>query len=451
MIRGVIVMKFGGSSLGDARSIQQVVGIVRDELQRQPVVVVSAHAGVTDQLLALATAAATGDVDLGAIAGRHRAILEGLGLPTGLLDPLLAELADLARGIRMVGAASAKVQDHVASFGERCCARTVAAALRQAGVAAQAVDAFDLGLLTDSQFGRARPLPDNGRMARAMAGIQGVPVVTGFIAKDQLGNITTLGRNGSDYTAALVGAALGAGEIQVWKDVDGVRTADPRLVPKALPIRDMSFDEACELASFGSKVLHPATMLPAMARGIPVCVRNTADPAAPGTRIVAGVQPEGRGVRAIAHKEPMSLLSLESQRMQPQHDFLARVFEVLAGCAVDVGPIVVSEAAVTFAAAAAEADALLVALEPLGAVRITRGMAVLGVVGEGRAMAHGAAAAVFDTLARAGVAVACSSQGAHAGTLALVVADADCRRAVQALHARFFAGGGGDQDGPRSR
>jgi aspartate kinase len=411
---------------------------VRGELAEKPVVVVSAHAGVTDMLLALARNAAAGDAATEAIAGLHRRILADLGLPQDLLDPLLLELADLARGIRLVGAASPKALDHLASFGERCCARTTAAALRAAGVPAVAVDAFDLGLCTDSQFGRARPLPDNGRMAKAIAAVAGVPVVTGFIAKDEGGNITTLGRNGSDYTAALVGAALGADEIQVWKDVDGVRTADPRLVPTALPIRSMSFDEASELASFGSKVLHPATMLPAMARGIAVCVRNTVDPAAAGTRIVAGVVSEGAAVRAIAHKEPVAMLTLESQRMQPQHDFLARVFEALAARAVDAGPIVVSEAAVTFAVEAAPAEALLVALEPLGSVRIARNMAVLGVIGDGRAMAHGAAAQVLDTLAAVGVAVHCASQGAHAGTLALIVADSDCRRAVVALHARFF-------------
>lgn len=438
MIAAVIVMKFGGSSVGDGRSIRQVVAIVRGELARRPVVVVSAHAGVTDMLLALGRRAVDGDVDSAAIATLHRRILAELVLPTDLLEALLQELADLARGLRMVGAASPKALDHLASFGERCCARTVAAALRASGVPAVAADAYDLGLCTDSQFGRARPLPDNGRLRRAIDAIDGVPVITGFIAKDQHGNITTLGRNGSDYTAALVGAAVGADEIQVWKDVDGVRTADPRLVPTALPIRSMSFAEASELASFGSKVLHPATMLPAMARGIAVTVRNTADPEAPGTRIVAGAASEGAAVRAIAHKGPVAMLTLESQRMQPQHDFLARVFELLAARRVDAGPIVVSEAAVSFAAEAGLAEVLLPALEPLGSVRISRNMAVIGVIGDGRALAHGAAAQVLDTLASTGIAVHCASQGAHAGSLAVVIADADCRRAVVALHARFF-------------
>ncbi|HLQ37610.1 MAG TPA: aspartate kinase, partial [Planctomycetota bacterium] len=410
-------MKFGGTSVADAGSIRQVAAIVQQQRQRRPVVVVSAHAGVTDALLLLAATAPAGDAGTDAIAVRHRQVLAELDLPTTLLDPLLAELADLVRGIRLVGEASAKATDHLASFGERLSARTVAACFTAAGMPATAVDAWDLGLRTDGSFGRARPLPDDGTLAGHLARVPGLPVVTGFIAKDLDGNITTLGRNGSDYTAALVGAAAGVEEIQVWKDVDGVRTADPRLVAAALPIRTMSFDEACELASFGSKVLHPATMLPAMRRGIAVCVRSTLDPASPGTRIVAGLPPSGQPVRAIAHRRPVALLTLASQRLLPQHTFLAKVFDTLAAHAVDVGPVTVSEGSLAFAADSDKTDALLPDLRGLGDVRIERDQAVVGVVGEGLALAHGAAAVVLETLAAAGVAVRCAAQGARANTL----------------------------------
>jgi aspartate kinase len=438
MIGGVIVMKFGGTSVGDANSIRKVVQIVARQLARQPLLVVSAHAGITDALLAVAAHAPAGAADTAAITARHREILADLGLPTDLLDPLLGELQDLARGLRLVGAASPKALDLLASYGERCSARTVAAALRLAGIPATAVDAFAAGLRTDSSYGRARPLPDDGRIARSLAAVDGVPVVTGFVAADEQGNITTLGRNGSDYSAALFGAAVQAEEIQIWKDVDGVRTADPKLVPTARPIRSMGFAEVCELASFGSKVLHPAAMVPAMQRGIPLSVRNTQEPDAPGTRIEAG-QPQDRpAVRAIAHRAGVALLTVGSDRLVPQHAFLARVFRELDEQHIDVGPVAVSEAAVTVALEAPSVARARERLASLGDVEIEPGQAVVGVVGAPESIASGGAATVFAALAAARIPVRCAGQGAHGGTLALVVPEGDLRTAVALLHERFF-------------
>lgn len=430
-------MKFGGTSVGDARSIRQVVQIVRQQLPRRPVVVVSAHAGVTDALLALARQAPAGDAGTAAIAARHRTILAELGLPTDLLDPLLGELADLARGLRLVGAASPKALDLMASFGERCSARTVAAAMRAAGVPATAVDAPAAGLRTDSAFGRARPLPDDGRIAAFLATVDGVPVVTGFLGGDEHGNVTTLGRNGSDYSAALFGVAVAAEEIQIWKDVDGVRTADPRVVPGALPIRSMSFVEACELTSFGSKVLHPAAMLRPMQKGIPLRVRSTLEPEAPGTAIEAStaVRPP---VRAIAHRAGVAMLTLTSSRFAGQPGFLARVFAELAELQCDVGPVAVAEAAVAFAVDAALVEAVAQRLQGLGDVQIGRDCAVVGVVGDPAALQRRGVADVSTTLADAGIALRCAGQGAHGSTFAFVVAAADLTRAVTLLHARFF-------------
>lgn len=438
MIGGVIVMKFGGTSVGDADSILKVVEIVRQQLAKRPVVVVSAHAGVTDALLAVAAAAPTGTADTAPIAARHRTILRDLRLPEDLLDPLLDELHDLARGLRLVGAASPKALDLMASYGERCCARTVAAALRRAGVPATAIDASTAGLRTDSAFGRARPLPDDGRILRALSALDGVPVVTGFLAADDHGNVTTLGRNGSDFSAALFGAAVAAEEIQIWKDVDGVRTADPKLVPGALPIRSMSFAEVCELASFGSKVLHPAAMVPAMQRGIPLCVRNTQQPEAPGTRIEADAAQVRPPVRAIAHRAGVALVTVASQRLVPQHAFLARVFSELHELQSDVGPVAVSEAAVTFALDGPAADTALGRLCAQGDVRIERDQAVVGVVGDPHAIGTGGAAVVFTALAAAGIPVRCAGQGALGGTLAMAVPQAELRRTVTLLHERFF-------------
>ena len=228
-------MKFGGTSVGGAAAIRQVVEVVRGQLPLRPVVVVSAHAGVTDALQAVARTAAAEEAAIDAIIERHQQILVGLQLDERLLDAELAALRDLARGVRLLGEASAKITDAVLSFGERLSARVVAAALTAKGIEATAVDAFAAGMVTDSSFGRARPVPDDGRMLRYLDEVTGVPVVTGFLGADQDGNITTLGRNGSDYSAALIGVAIAATEIQIWKDVDGVHTADPRRVPAARP------------------------------------------------------------------------------------------------------------------------------------------------------------------------------------------------------------------------
>jgi aspartate kinase len=437
----VIVMKFGGTSVGDAGSIHKVVDIVRRQRDQRPLVIVSAHAGVTDALLQLAERACRGEADASAIANRHRTILRDLALPTDLLDALLQEVADLARGLRLVGSASPRALDLMASYGERCCARTVAAALRQQGIPATAVDAFTAGLRSDSAFGRARPLPDDGRIRRHLEAIDGVPVVTGFIAADAAGEITTLGRNGSDYSAALFGVAVGASEIQIWKDVDGVRTADPRLVPNALPIRSMSFAEACELASFGSKVLHPAAMVPAMQAGIPLRVRSTLEPDAPGTAIERDVDGPRPLVRAIAHRATAALVGVTSHRLLPPHAFLAKVFGELAELQCDVGPVAVAEAAVTFACEPGAVDGVLARLASLGDVVCDPAVAVVGVIGDPAALASGGAADVLATLAEARIGVRCAGQGALASTVAFVVAAADLARTVALLHRRFFAAG----------
>ena len=435
-------MKFGGTSVGGASAIAQVVEIVRSQQARRPVVVVSAHAGVTDALLAAARTAAAGgeaDSEVHAIATRHRTILAGLELPEDLLDPLLDDLRDLARGVRLVGAAGPKAVDALLSFGERLSARVVAAALRGRDVPAQAVDAFDAGLRTDSSFGRARPLPDDGRIARHLAAIDGVPVVTGFLGADADGNVTTLGRNGSDYSAALFGAAVAAEQIQVWKDVDGVHTADPRIVPEARPIRRMSFDDVADLASFGSKVLHPAAMVPAMQCGIPLQVRNTMSPDDVGTTIEATPPADRPTVRAIAHRDRVALVTVTSERLLPQHAFLARLFNGLHELECDVGPVAVGEAAVTVAVPFDVHTAVADRLAGLGHCTVAPECSVVGVLGDAETLEHGGIADVLSELGRAHVRLRCAGLGARGSTVAFAVESARMTDAVRLLHNRFFA------------
>ena len=434
----VIVMKFGGTSVGGAVAIRQAVEVVRSQLDREPVVVVSAHAGVTDALFAIARAATTGTADTELIAVRHRQILAGLELDRHLLDPLLDELRDLARGVRLVGESTPKVIDAVVSYGERLSARVVAAALTAGGVPATAVDAFDAGMLTDSSFGRARPLPDEGRMLRHLQTVAGVPVLTGFLGADRDGNITTLGRNGSDYSAALIGVALNADEIQIWKDVDGVHTADPRLVKDAQPIRRMSFADVADLASFGSKVLHPAAMVPAMQHGIPLRVRNTLLPDAEGTTIAAMVPSDRPVIRAIAHRTGVALVTVHSHRLVSQHTFLAKVFAKLDEIECDVGPVAVGEAAVTVAIDAAFSDRAVEGLAADGEVQVATDRAVVGVIGDAEVLENGGIAEVLAEVATSGIPVRCAGLGAVGSTVAFAVDAERLSETVQLLHRRFF-------------
>jgi aspartate kinase len=436
----MIVMKFGGTSVGSAAAIRQVQEIVAMQRERRPIVVVSAHAGVTDSLLELGRRAATaGKTDTKAIEQRHREILRELELPDDLLDPLLKDLRDLVRGMKLVGEASPRVMDHLASFGERCSSRTVAAYFTRQGLPATAVDAGEAGLRTDSNFGRAKPQPDDGRLARSLGAVNGVPVVTGFIGMDERGNITTLGRNGSDYSAAWIGNAVGAEEIQIWKDVDAVMTADPRIVKTARPIPTMSFAEASELSFYGSKVLHPATILPAMDKSIPVRVLNTMRPESPGTRILPNYEEPGVVVRAVVAKRGVHLISLISPRMLEQHGFLARVFGTADRHEIDVDLVATSEVSISMTTD--RADNLVAFAEELskvGKVNVESGLALVCVVGQGMAKASDVAAQVLTTLAESGVAVRAISQGAIKVNIALVLQQPDVERAVIALHDRFF-------------
>lgn len=435
----MIVMKFGGTSVGTAASIQNVLEIVRRRLARRPVVVVSAHSGVTDMLVDLSQRAPRGNVDTARLEERHRAILAELGLPDTLHESLLQELRELARGMKLVGEASPRAIDLMLSFGERLSARTVAAYFTLHGLEARAIDAFDAGLRTDSTFGRARPLPDDGRVKRFIAGVREVPVVTGYIAADEHGNVTTLGRNGSDYSASLFGNALDAEEIQIWTDVDGVMTADPKLVAEARPIATMSFDEASELAYYGGKVLHPATILPAMEKAIPVRVLNTRRPEYAGTVVLPDYEEAGSVVRAVAHKRGVHLVNIVTPRMLQTHGFLAKVFDAAARHEVVIDLVATSEISITMTTdSARHLDRLAADLGQLGRVTVEPGHAMVCLVGHGMAKDRMVLARALTALAEAGVRPRVLSQGAIRVNLALVVTEAEMERAVKALHACFF-------------
>ena len=437
----MIVMKFGGSSVGAPDGVARVVEITRGRLSRSPVVVVSAFRGVTDDLLALGREALEGRLDrLEAVERRHRDAARGLGLDFAPLEPLLAELSELARGVSLLKELTPRTLDRLAGFGERLSARLVAAAFAKAGIPAAAVDASEM-LLTDDRFGEAAPLPEADELLRrALSGPGPLRVVTGFIGRTRAGELTTLGRNGSDFTATIIGAALGAEEVEIWSDVDGIMTADPRLVPGARPLEALSFAEACELAHYGGKVLHPHTLVPAMRRGIPVRCLNTFKPDHPGTRITAAAAPaHGVALKSIAFKRRQVILSASSPRMLSGPGFLARIFSVLAKHDIDVDMVATSEVSVSATTGDEKGvEKAVVELAPEFETSVERGVSVVCAVGDAIQSTPGVAAEIFGAMRTCGVNVRMISQGASKNNVAFVVEDADVERAVKALHARFF-------------
>ncbi|MCG3134184.1 MAG: Bifunctional aspartokinase/homoserine dehydrogenase 1 [Planctomycetes bacterium] len=438
------VLKFGGTSVGDAERIRGVVAIVRGRAAAdgRVAVVVSAQSGVTNQLIELAHHAAAGHADPAPLRARLEGLIADLSLEPGLIDDELDELETLLRGISLVGDLTLRSLDRMMSFGERCSARISAAAMVAAGLPARAYMAYDVGLVTDATYGSAHVQPESYERIEAAldaAFDDGLlPVVTGFVAKDGDGYITTLGRGGSDYSAAIFGAALGAAEIEIWTDVDGVMSADPRIVAGARSLDRMSFEEAAELAYYGAKVIHPATIQPAVWKDIPIRVLNTMRPEHPGTLILRASASEP-GVRSIASKGGITAVHVTSHRMLLQVGFMRRMFEVFERHQIVIDMISTSEVSVTVTTdnpknlPAADAE-----LREFSEVRVDGDKAILCLVGEGLRDVPDVLTRVFAVLQRESVPVRMVSVGASRINVSLLVDRGDEKRAVKALHAEFF-------------
>jgi len=435
----MIVLKFGGSSLATADKVRRCMAIVGREAGRDPVVVVSAHGRMTDCLIRAAQAALGGKVDTEEFEQYHMGLAADLGVDRRLIENLMHRLESLLHGVSLIGELTARTMDHVMSFGERVASCMVAAALTNEGLGATPVSAWDLGLITDSIHGHAAPLPGiEAEIARRLAGIPDIAVVTGFIARDAKGNITTLGRSGSDYTAAIIGAAAGAEEIQIWTDVDGVMTADPALCPAARNIPVMSFHEAGELAHYGAEVLHPSTLLPAVARGIPVLVANAMRPHAPGTRILSGSAPVPGIAKSVVYKEDLCLLSCLSHRFRSTAELLTAALGTLSALDIDIHIAATSESSVSFVTYRPYDEETLGraagGLEKLGEVTMEREKALVCVVGEELRGNPEVLGKIFTAMGRAGINARMVSQSASEINVAFLVENAQIERAVTALH-----------------
>jgi len=450
----VIVMKFGGTSVGSAERIRALSDLVKQRLPERPVVVVSALSGVTDMLIRGAHLALdrdpAADQVVKDVEAKHQAVLAEL-FPTGKnrlvehVHGIVAELRAFYSGVHNLGELTPRSLDAISGMGERLSCEIVAGTMVARGVDAQAVDGRSV-IMTDESFGRAIPLPEEtGAQVRDVLlplverGV--VPVVGGFIGATRRRVSTTLGRGGSDWSAALIGSHLPADEIQIWTDVDGIMTVDPRLVKDARVLPEVSFAEAAELAYFGAKVLHPATIKPAVEKGIPVRILNSFNPTAPGTVVRRPPDEEASAgePRAVAFKKGITVILISQPRMLMAHGFVARVFDVFNRHRAPVDLIATSEVSISLTVdSPASVPAVREDLATLGEVQVLPQMAIVSLVGRGFVRRSGLAARIFQALRDVNVVMI--SFGASDVNLSFVVSEADAERAVRSLHAEFFEG-----------
>lgn len=441
------VLKFGGAALGDGPGVERCCKLTIEFGGERPIVVVSAHQGVTDLLETVARSAAEGHVEGDRIRIRHRTILRQLGLDPELLDRHLTELFNALGAIKARGRLLPSDRDLVLSFGERMSARVVAQTLRNLGKLSTPVDAFDLGLVSDSNHGAARPLPESRQRVRAaLSEVPGIPVVTGFLAADTSGNLTTLGRNGSDLTAALVAEAVSASEVQLWKAVGGIMTADPKIEPEARVVERLGFAEAAEFAFHGAQVLYGAALAPARRANVTVRLLDVNDPHGAGTMLATHTR--GEGPVGIAAKRALVRVDLELAGENERGGRMAELFAALARHAIEPGAIAsTAEHVSAFVPPGPAVEALL---SDFGArARTETELALVALIGR----SIGADTALWQRamalLSGAGVDVREAFVGTRAPSQVFVVGGADLERAVRALHAGLFRSAAGVARKPR--
>lgn len=449
----MIVMKFGGTSVQDAEAIDRAAQIVKERLPQRPVVVVSAMAKVTDQLLNMARAAGAGDRDTALklcrqLQERHyntAGELLGTGLFTNFHNDLAAHfesLDELLRGIVAVGELTPRTTDLIAAYGEILSSNVVTAAFAARGLASVLVDSRQC-IVTDSTHTRAAPLLEetNQQLQTKVSPLiaEGiVPVLGGFIGATKAGTTTTIGRGGSDFSAAIIGAALGAERIEIWTDVDGMMTTDPNICPDAKRIKIISFDEAAELAYFGAKVLHPATVLPAIQKNIPVYILNSRNPGCEGTRISARAPHSRNFFKAIAAKKRITIIDVAAPRMLLAHGFLKSIFDAFERHRIAVDVVSTSEVSVSLTVDSNESiPALAADLAKLADVKYEGRKAIVCLVGENLRETPGITARVFAELTD--VKIRMISQGASEINLTFVIEEDAVPGVIKRLHKAFFS------------
>ena len=460
------VMKFGGTSVGNAECISRAAEIIaRAAGEGSVVAVVSAMGGVTNRLIEAAQASAAGDMEAAGnlaetLRQQHQGAIEILvedgdkrAQLAAELKEIIEEVTSLCRGTALLRELTSRTLDAISSVGERLSARLLASALRELGLNSVAVEATEL-IVTDNHSGQAEPLMAETRQ-RATARLApllaegSVPVVTGFIGATVDGKLTTLGRGGSDYSATILGAALDAKEIIIWTDVDGVLTADPRLVSEARTLQEISYNEAAELAYFGAKVLHPKTLRPVSEAGIPVWIRNSFLPERNGTKITTTGHPTRRGVKAITAMNNVTLITVGGRGIVGLPGVAAKTFTAAASAQANV--LLISQSSsgndICFIIDSGDADRTVAQLRQAFAfdlahnevehINVNAAIAIVAVVGERMRGTPGIAGRTFSALGRLGINIIAIAQGSSEYNVSLVIEAAQMREVVQALHSEF--------------
>ncbi len=456
------VLKFGGSSVADAQRIESVAKIVeaQSRTDKNIAVVFSAFGGVTDDLIRMSQLAAAQDKSYLSLCEkvkqRHVKAINDLSLGKNknilqFVETKFAELQDLLHGVYLVRELSARTLDFVCSHGELFSSKIIAHYFIAHGLKASFLNAADL-VKTDENFGAAKvDFVKTNKLIRAhFLSAKAIEVITGFIGSTTKNEVTTLGRGGSDYTAAIFGAALQASEIQIWTDVDGVMTADPRKVRKAFSVATMTYEEAMEMSHFGAKVIHPPTIQPALAKGIPLWIKNTFNPSAIGTLISTKSSDTSHMVKGISSIDAVALLTLQGSGMVGVAGISARLFGALSQAKINVILITQgsSEHTISFAVKPADAAIAKQAIETafeleikvhqIEKVRVEENLCIVAVIGENMRNTPGISGRLFQALGRNGISVVATAQGSSELNISVVIPARDLNKALNALHQAFF-------------
>lgn len=432
----MIVMKYGGSSVKDATMFKQVASIVKKQLDQEPIVILSAIKGTTDSLIAAMDESINQKYDsYELIVSNHSQILKDLELNEDIVTSELDELKETLKVISKTKEKSKKLVDYVSFFGERMSVKILAAYLNKIEIKSESFISGEIGLITDSNFGCASILKSSfEKMNEGISKIKGVPIITGFGGKDEQGEFTTFARGGSDYVAALFGAAVDAKEIQIWTDVNGIMTCDPRIVKDAKTIPVLTFNEASELAYFGAKVLHPKTIWPAIKKNIPVLVLNTYEPEHPGSKIVSQVENKNK-VTALTYKKNITIINAKSTRMINAHGYLARIFEVFGKYKKPVDMISTSEVDVSMSVDnKSDIDWITRDLADIAKINTHENKAIINVVGENMPQSVGLASKIFSIMSTNGINIEMISACYDGISVGFVVKQEKAEEAIKALH-----------------
>ncbi|WP_407426035.1 aspartate kinase [Treponema sp.] len=440
----MIVMKFGGSSVANAERIRHVASIIQAYKEERPVVVLSAMGDTTDHLLDAADMAVNGTVDIAKVEKLHFDTAKELEIDVPAIKELLEELKFLLTGISMLHELTKRTRDYLVSFGERMSVRMMAAYLEKQGTSAKFYDAWDIGMVSDSNYMSAELLDEVwDNIPKALGDYKNgkqkeIPIVTGFIAKDKNGIITTLGRGGSDLSATMIGAAMKADEIQTWKDVDGILTTDPRIVKEARPVPEVTYEEAQELAMFGAQVLHPRSMIPCRKTGTPVRVKNSYNIKSAGSVIVEKHSGETPRVTAITSVKNVSLIDIQSNNMFGACGFLAHVFNQFLKWNVSVDVIATSEVSVSLTVnGKTKLEGLVEDLKRGADVTVKSNKAIVTLICDA---SHSSSILedAFKALHEADINVQMISQGASKVNISMLVDESQANDVVQILHKALF-------------